>query len=198
MQLHNLTNLKGARTRRKRVGRGTGSGHGKTACRGHKGQKARAGARQRPGFEGGQMPLIRRLPKRGFRHPYGRTLVPVNIGRLAVFEEGSRVDRDALEKRGIIRRRVDGVKILGKGDLTHGLRVVADAFSAGARRKIEEAGGSVIIAGRENGEQNSKESGAVHALSGDGAAAEPGNNHNPGTGAVEETDGETGQAAGSR
>jgi large subunit ribosomal protein L15 len=146
VRLHELRNNEGARRGAKRRGRGPGSGHGKTSCRGHKGQKARSGAKIRPGFEGGQMPLIRRIPKRGFRAPRGPRLEAVNVGRLDVFDEGSVVDAKALSARGIVRRSCDGVKILGDGALTKRLEVVADAFSVSARRKIEAAKGTARIA----------------------------------------------------
>ena len=146
MKLHELKNNPGARTSIKRRGRGPGSGHGKTSCRGHKGQKARSGKKLRPGFEGGQMPLIRRIPKRGFRAPRGPRLDAVNVERLNAFDEGSVVDMKALVAHGIVRRLSDGVKILGDGALTKRLEVVADAFSASARKKIEEAKGAARIA----------------------------------------------------
>jgi large subunit ribosomal protein L15 len=146
VKLHELKNNPGARTSIKRRGRGPGSGHGKTSCRGHKGQKARSGKKLRPGFEGGQMPLIRRIPKRGFRAPRGPRLDAVNVERLNAFDEGSVVDMKALVARGIVRRLSDGVKILGDGALTKRLEVVADAFSASARKKIEEAKGAARIA----------------------------------------------------
>lgn len=145
MNLGDLRNRPGARRKRKRVGRGPGSGHGKTCGRGEKGQKARSGAKLRPGFEGGQMPLIRRLPKRGFRSPGRVRLETVNVERLNIFDEGSRVDAKLLAERGIVRRRIDGVKILGKGELKKRLEVVADAFSISARKKIEDAKGTVKL-----------------------------------------------------
>jgi len=146
VKLHELKNNPGARTSIKRRGRGPGSGHGKTSCRGHKGQKARSGKKLRPGFEGGQMPLIRRIPKRGFRAPRGPRLDAVNVERLNAFDEGSVVDMKAIVARGIVRRLSDGVKILGDGAITKRLEVVADAFSASARKKIEEAKGAARIA----------------------------------------------------
>ena len=145
MNTGELRNRRGARRRRKRVGRGTGSGHGKTSCRGHKGQKARSGPGLRPGFEGGQMPLLRRIPKRGFRSRRRFRLEQVNVGALGVFEDGSRVDATALAAKGLIRRRSRGVKILGGGTLDKRLEVVADAFSESAKRKIEEAKGSATV-----------------------------------------------------
>ncbi|MDD5557568.1 MAG: 50S ribosomal protein L15 [bacterium] len=151
MRLHRLGTNPGARKRRKRVGRGPGSGHGKTSCRGHKGQKARSGGGVRPGFEGGQMPLVRRIPKRGFRGPRRVRPEPVNVGALNRFDEGSVVDRAALRARGLIRKSDAAVKVLGEGELGRRLEVVADAFSASARRKIEGAGGTARLAGAPEG-----------------------------------------------
>ncbi|MCX6358030.1 MAG: 50S ribosomal protein L15 [Candidatus Aureabacteria bacterium] len=144
MRLDQVRNNPGGRKKTKRIGRGPGSGHGKTSCRGHKGQKARSGASIRPGFEGGQMPLIRRLPKRGFRSQKRNRMEPVNVESLNVFDEGSTVDRAALKARGLIKERDAGIKILGDGALTKRLTVVADAFSSSARKKIEEAKGRVV------------------------------------------------------
>jgi len=141
MKLHSLGNTAGARRKRMRVGRGMGSGKGKTCGRGHKGQMARKGHKHKPGFEGGQMRLIRRIPKRGFKNPAGKTYIPVNVGRLACFEEGAEVTPAALRKTGLARGRGDGVKILGQGKLERKLTVSAAAFSAAAREKIEAAGG---------------------------------------------------------
>jgi len=135
----------GAKGRRKRVGRGPGSGHGKTSCRGGKGQTARSGGNVQPGFEGGQMPLQRRLPKRGFRNIFGTTFEVVNVGRLAGFEAGTAVTPELLRERRIVRRGAAPVKILGTGELGHALTVQAHAVSASARRKIEAAGGTVEI-----------------------------------------------------
>lgn len=146
MNLGSLKNNPGARKKPKRVGRGPGSGHGKTSCRGHKGQKARSGGKTRLGFEGGQMPLIRRMPKRGFRSPKRRLMEEVNVEALNLFDEGSLVDAKTLAERGIIKRRAAGVKILGRGDLGKKLDVVADGFSASARKKIEDAKGTIKIA----------------------------------------------------
>lgn len=146
MRLEQIRNNPHARKGRKRRGRGPGSGHGKTSCRGHKGQKARSGVSIRPGFEGGQMPLIRRLPKRGFRSPSRIRQVVVNVESLNAFEDGSMVDHKALAERGIVRGRVDAVKVLGQGELKKRLEVVAHAFSASARAKIEAAKGTVRIA----------------------------------------------------
>lgn len=146
MRLHQLTNVKGARTRRHRVGRGESSGSGKTAGRGHKGQHARAGSGRRPHFEGGQMPLIRRLPKVGFTPPTRIEYTPVNVGRLDAFADGAVVDVAALRARRLVRGPATvPVKILGGGELRRRLTVRAHAFSASARAKIEAAGGSVDV-----------------------------------------------------
>ena len=142
MRLHDLKPRPGAKHRRKRLGQGESSGHGKTSGRGGKGQTARSGSSIRPGFEGGQMPLIRRIPKRGFsnaRHTI--TYIPVNIESLNRFEPGTRVDEVLLRSTGLANGRGDGIKILGDGELTKKLTVVADAFSAAARVKIEATGG---------------------------------------------------------
>jgi large subunit ribosomal protein L15 len=147
--LHNLKAPSGAVHRPKRVGRGPGSGHGKTATRGHKGQKSRSGFSLRPGFEGGQMPLIRRLPKRGFTNAFAKQWAEVNLDVLeAAFEAGAEVTPAILHKRGIVKKIGDGVVILGRGELTKPLRVVAHRFSASAREKILAAGGSVQVIAR--------------------------------------------------
>ena len=127
-----------------RVGRGHGSGNGKTAGKGHKGQKARSGA-PRPGFEGGQMPLYRRLPKRGFTNRNTKLVAYVNIEKLNKFEDGAVVDIQTLVEAGAVKNRFDAVKILGNGDLTKKLTVKANAFSEGAKAKIEAAGGNVEV-----------------------------------------------------
>lgn len=144
MNLGSLKPPSGSRKKKKRVGRGEGSGHGGTSCRGAKGQNARSGGGVRPGFEGGQMPLSRRLPKRGFRNPFRRKILTVNIGQLKQFPEGSLIDRDALVRAGLVKGRGDGVKILGKGSIDYPLSLKVDMISRGARAKIEAAGGSVI------------------------------------------------------
>lgn len=141
IRLESLPGHTGAWKRPKRVGCGRGSGHGKTAGRGTKGHKARSGYRRKLGFEGGQMPLIRRLPKRGFRHVRNFVYAWVNLRDLAGFEEGEIISPEVLEARGLIKGRYDGVKILGKGDVHCALVVKAHAFSEAARRKIEAAGG---------------------------------------------------------
>jgi large subunit ribosomal protein L15 len=144
MRLHDLKPRPGAKHRRKRVGCGESSGHGKTSGRGHKGQKARSGGSIRLGFEGGQMPLIRRLPKRGFNHAYKTVYAIVNVDDLEQFDSGVHVNRELLEARGLINGRFDGIKILGRGKLTKRLTVEAHKFSATARQQIEAAGGSVV------------------------------------------------------
>ena len=142
MRLHTLTNRPGARHRRKRLGQGESSGHGKTSGRGGKGQTARSGSSIRPGFEGGQMPLIRRIPKRGFNNiRFGTDYIPVNIESLNNFEDGARVDEAALRLTGLANGTVKKIKILGDGELTKKLMVVAHKFSASAKEKIEKAGG---------------------------------------------------------
>jgi large subunit ribosomal protein L15 len=146
MDLGTLKPAPGATRERRRVGRGTGSGLGKTAGRGHKGKGARSGGNTPPGYEGGQMPLQRRLPKRGFR-PLDRTeYVVVNLRDLAAFPAGDTVTPDALRARGLIRKRGD-VKVLGTGELPHALTVHAHAFSTKAREAITAAGGSVTVLG---------------------------------------------------
>lgn len=144
MDLHTLRPAKGSKKKTKRVGRGHGSGHGGTSGRGHKGQKARSGGGKGPGFEGGQNPLQRRLPKLpGFKNPFKTVYNIVNVARLDVFDKGSVVDADALASRGIVSKRNLPVKILGNGEITKALTVKADAVSATARAKIEKAGGKV-------------------------------------------------------
>lgn len=144
MKLHELSAVPGSNKDVKRIGRGVGSGQGKTAGKGHKGQKARAGRGMRPGFEGGQMPLQRRVPKRGFNNIFADApLAIVNLGSInKAFDEGASVDGKALEDKGLIRSASSGVKILGSGELTKKLSIKADKFSAGAKEKIEAAGGT--------------------------------------------------------
>jgi len=139
--LSNLKAPKGANKRNKRVGRGESSGHGKTSGRGHKGQLARSGGSSRPGFEGGQTPLQRRLPKKGFVNPTRVEYQVVNVSDLAVFEAGSVVDIGAMHEKGLVRNARDRVKILGNGDIAKNMTVKASKFSASAREKIEKAGG---------------------------------------------------------
>lgn len=145
--LHNLMAVRGARKRFKRVGRGESSGMGKTCGRGMKGQKARKSGGVRPGFEGGQLPLARRQPKRGFKnYPFRKEFTVVNVGLLSDrFDAGASVDPAALVAAGIVAKATDSVKILGEGDLSHALTIKAHKVSAGARSKIEAAGGSVEL-----------------------------------------------------
>lgn len=145
MQLQNLQPSAGSTKHAFRKGRGAGSGNGKTAGRGHKGQWARSGGGVRPGFEGGQMPLARRLPKRGFHNIFGTTYAPLNVSALECFESGSEITTELLVESGIIRNIKDGVKILGNGELTKKLTVKAAAFSASAKEKIEKAGGKAEV-----------------------------------------------------
>lgn len=143
MELNTLRPALGSSKNRKRIGRGTGSGHGKTATMGHKGQKARSGGSVKPGFEGGQMPLQRRLPKRGFR-PLDRVeYVLVNLGQLDSFDAGSSVDRDAMNAKGLLKKSSLPVKVLANGELTKSITVKADKFSKSAIAKIEAAGGKI-------------------------------------------------------
>jgi len=143
MNLNELKPIEGSKKKSFRVGRGHGSGNGKTAGRGHNGQNARSGGGVRPGFEGGQMPLYRRLPKRGFTNRNSLEIVGINVDLLNRFEDGAVVTVEAMIEAGIIKNPRDGVKILGKGDLTKKLTVIANAFSAGAKVKIEAVGGKV-------------------------------------------------------
>ncbi len=147
MKMHELRPAEGARTSAKRLGRGIGSGLGKTSGKGHKGQNARSGGGVRPGFEGGQMPLVRRIPKRGFNNRFRKVYSIVNISALeAKFENGAVVDAEALIVSGILSKIEDaGVKVLGGGELTKALTVKADKFSASAKEAIEKAGGSVEV-----------------------------------------------------
>jgi large subunit ribosomal protein L15 len=143
MNLHDLKPRPGARHRVKRLGCGESSGHGKTSGRGHKGQKARSGGHIRPGFEGGQMPLIRRMPKRGFNNTaFATVYAPVNLSALNAFNDGERVDEAALRAKRIVTGNWDGVKILGTGEISKKLTVVASAASKSAADKIAKAGGS--------------------------------------------------------
>lgn len=145
MKLHELSPVEGATKAPKRIGRGHGSGNGKTAGKGHKGQKARAGHGMRPGFEGGQMPLQRRVPKRGFNNIFAKEYAIVNVSALEVFDDGAVVDTAALEEKGLIRCACMPVKILGNGALSKKLTVTAAAFSAGASEKIQKAGGTAEV-----------------------------------------------------
>lgn len=143
MELNSIKPAAGATRNRKRIGRGTGSGHGKTATKGHKGQKARSGGSIKAGFEGGQMPMHRRLPKRGFRPLSKKIYSVVNLSQLDVFEAGSCVDIEAMQKSGLVKDLNDGIKILATGELTKALIVKAHKFSATAREKITSVGGTV-------------------------------------------------------
>ena len=146
MKLHELSPAAGSTKERKRIGRGAGSGQGKTAGKGHKGQKARAGRGMRPGFEGGQMPLQRRLPKRGFNNIFRNVVVTVNVSDLeAKFESGAVVDTDALKAAGLVKNYFDSVKVLGNGELTKSLNVKVNAYSESAKQKIEAAGGKAEV-----------------------------------------------------
>lgn len=147
MKMHELRPAEGARTSAKRLGRGIGSGLGKTSGKGHKGQNARSGGGVRPGFEGGQMPLVRRIPKRGFNNRFRKVYSIVNISALeAKFENGAVVDAEALIVSGILSKIEDaGVKVLAGGELTKALTVKANKFSASAKEAIEKAGGSVEV-----------------------------------------------------
>ncbi len=142
MKLHELTPAAGSNHDVKRKGRGAGSGNGKTAGKGHKGQNARSGGGVRPGFEGGQMPLQRRVPNRGFNNIFATRYSTVNVVDLNRFDDGAVVDLEALMNAGIVRKELDGVKILGNGELSKKLTVKAAAFSASAKEKIEKAGGT--------------------------------------------------------
>ena len=145
MQLNELAPAAGARKTRFRVGRGLGSGNGKTSGKGQKGQKSRAGGGVRTGFEGGQMPLYRRLPKRGFKNIFAKVYAEVNVETLNRFEDGSTVDAVALVESGILKNVRDGVRILGNGELTKKLTVVANGFTKGAEEKIVAAGGKIEV-----------------------------------------------------
>jgi large subunit ribosomal protein L15 len=145
MKLNELLPPEGSRKARKRVGRGVGSGHGKTAGRGSKGHNSRSGGGVRPGFEGGQMPLQRRLPKRGFTNIFKKKIVVLNIRDLARFESGSIVDEAAFVRIGLVKGRRDGIKILGKGEITVPLTVKVNGASKNAREKILAAGGNIEV-----------------------------------------------------
>lgn len=149
MRLHDLKPRPGAKHRRKRLGQGESSGHGKTSGRGGKGQSARSGSSIRPGFEGGQMPLIRRIPKRGFNNiSFSIDYSGVNLQSLNQFEDGARVDENILRAAGLANGKSAGVKILGRGELTKKLTVVASAFSATAKAQIEAKGGTCEVAAK--------------------------------------------------
>lgn len=144
MRLQDVQPRPGAKKRRKRIGCGESSGHGKTSCKGHKGQKARAGKGIRPGFEGGQMPLHRRLPKKGFSNVQFRDVYEVvNVSSLNAFEDGTVINEASLREAGIVNRNCDAIKILGAGDLSRKLTIEVKNVSASAREKIEKAGGTI-------------------------------------------------------
>lgn len=145
MKLNELAPAPGASKDAFRKGRGIGSGNGKTSGKGHKGQKARSGGGVRPGFEGGQMPLIRRIPKRGFTNIFAKRLAQVNVKELNRFEDGAVIDAAALEKAGLVKKAPYGVKVLAEGELTKKLTVKASAFSEAAKQKIEAAGGTAEV-----------------------------------------------------
>ena len=145
MKLHELSPAEGSKKSVKRIGRGHGSGWGKTSGKGHKGQKARSGKGMRVGFEGGQMPLQRRIPKRGFNNIFAKKVVAINVASLNKFEDGAVVDIAALVEKGIVKNSFDSVKILSNGTITKKLTVKASAFSEGAKAKIEAAGGKIEV-----------------------------------------------------
>ena len=145
MKLHELQPAAGSTTAPKRLGRGVGSQLGKTSGKGHKGAKARSGGGKRPGFEGGQMPLTRRIPKRGFTNIFGKQYAIVNVGALNDFEDGAVITNEVLIEKGLIKKTLDGVKVLGGGELQKKLTVSVDKVTEGAKEKIEKAGGKVEV-----------------------------------------------------
>lgn len=145
MKLHEMSIVPGSKKKRNRVGRGIGSGNGKTAGKGMKGQLSRSGGGKRPGFEGGQMPLVRLLPKRGFHNKFATVYTAVNVDKLEVFEDGAVVNTEALIRAGIVKKVNDGVKIMGNGELTKKLTVQAAKFTKSAQEKIEAAGGKAEV-----------------------------------------------------
>jgi large subunit ribosomal protein L15 len=144
MKLQDLQPAKGAVTKRKRVGRGSGSGHGGTSCKGHKGQKSRSGGSIRPGFEGGQMPLQRRLPKRGFTNIFKKKYAVINLSDLDKFEKDDVVDAASLMQKGVIKKVGDGVKLLANGELKHPLTIKVKKYSSTAAKKVEASGGKIL------------------------------------------------------
>ena len=153
MRLNDLFAPRGANKKPKRVGRGAGSGHGKTSCRGHKGQKSRTGRKLRPGFEGGQMPLARRLPKRGFRNPFKKEYQTVNIEKLNKFKKDSTITPQLLEEQRLIKNAHTPTKILSVGKITKALNIQVQAVSKQAKVKIEKAGGKVELLNRVEGKE---------------------------------------------
>jgi large subunit ribosomal protein L15 len=145
MKLHELAPAAGSNKKTFRKGRGIGSGNGKTAGKGHKGQNARSGGGVRPGFEGGQMPLSRRIPKRGFVNIFAKPLASINVEALNAFEDGTVVDTELLLSEGLVRKSLNGIKVLGDGNLNKKLTVKLAAFSASAKQKIESAGGTAEV-----------------------------------------------------
>ena len=145
MKLHELSPAAGSKKDVKRIGRGAASGQGKTAGKGHKGQKARAGRGMQVGFEGGQMPLQRRLPKRGFNNIFTKEIATVNVSALNAFEDGATVTIEALVNAGLVKKALDGVKVLGNGELSKKLTVQVNAYSESAKQKIEAAGGKAEV-----------------------------------------------------
>ena len=145
MKLNELSPALGSKTEGKRKGRGAGSGNGKTAGRGHKGQNARSGGGVRPGFEGGQMPIYRRLPKRGFTNIFAKKYTEINVSDLNKFEDGTVVDATLLKETGVISKTLDGVVVLGRGELTKKVTVKVARVTKGAAEKIEKAGGKVEV-----------------------------------------------------
>jgi large subunit ribosomal protein L15 len=145
MNLSQLTPPMGTLKKRKRVGRGDGSGHGGTSCKGHKGQKARSGGKVRRGYEGGQMPLSRRLPKRGFRNIFRKEIAVVNLDQLKAFPSGTVIDAALLLDSGILKNAGDAIKVLGKGSVSNSIKVKINLISRSAKEKIEAAGGSVEV-----------------------------------------------------
>jgi large subunit ribosomal protein L15 len=145
MKINELSPAEGSRKKRKRVGRGPGSGHGKTCCRGHKGQNSRSGGGVRPGFEGGQMPLHRRLPKRGFTNIFKKEYNILNVEDLNRFEPNALLDAEAFKQAGLIKKMMDGIKLLGAGEITRPVVVKIQKVSKTAKEKIEAAGGKVEL-----------------------------------------------------
>lgn len=145
MKIQDLSPANGSTKKRKRVGRGTGSGHGKTACRGDKGQKARSGGGVPPGFEGGQMPIQRRLPKRGFTNPFKKKYELINLKDLNVFESNTKIDVEFLTMHGLVKNVKDGIKLLGEGEISKPLVLKVNKASKSAIEKIEAAGGTIEI-----------------------------------------------------